>query len=109
MIRTVAIVSILLLGLDAAQALPLTARAGIAQPVPTLVTAQEGEEREPGPADLQEAIEIAVKRYGGQAADADTVVRDGRRVHEVKVLSDEGIVRTVRIDPDTGAIIPPRR
>jgi uncharacterized iron-regulated membrane protein len=67
---------------------------------------QEEKEREPGPADLQEAIEIALKRYGGEAAGASTVVREGKEVHEIRVLLDDGRVRTVRINPDTGAIIP---
>lgn len=75
-----------------------------------LVASQEAEEREPGPADLEEAIEIAVKRYGGEPAGAATVERDGRQVHEVRLLDEtSGSVRTVRVDPDTGAIIPPRR
>ena len=109
MMRTATFASLLSLALGQAGAFPLPTEARAAQSEPALVAVQEGEQREPGPADLQEAIEIALKRYGGQAADADTVVRDGRRVHEIKVLSDEGIVRTVRIDPDTGAIIQPRR
>ena len=71
-------------------------------------TLQQERQREPGPADLKEAIEIALERYGGEAADAETVERDGRRVHEIKLLLDDGSVRTVRIDPATGAIIPPR-
>ncbi len=70
---------------------------------------QAGEEREPGPADLEEAIEIALERFGGQATRSETVVREGQTVHEVRVLADDGIVRTVRIDPETGAIIPQRR
>jgi hypothetical protein len=70
---------------------------------------QEARQREPGPADLKEAIEIALERYGGEAADAQTVVREGRRVHEVRILLEDGSVRTVRIDPDTGAILPPPR
>ena len=109
MMRTAPIALILLLALGRAGAFPVPTEAWAAQSEPALAAVQQRQEREPGPANLQEAIEIALERYGGQAADADTVVRDGRRVHEVKVLSDEGIVRTVRIDPDTGAIIPPRR
>jgi uncharacterized membrane protein YkoI len=69
---------------------------------------QQARQREPGPADLKEAIEIAIERYGGEAAEANTVEQDGRRVHEIKLLLADGSVRTVRIDPATGAIIPPR-
>jgi uncharacterized membrane protein YkoI len=79
-------------------------------PVPsTNLLAQEEEERKPGPADLAEAIKIAEKHSGGKAAAAETVVRDGREVHEVRVLLDDGSVRTVRIEPDTGAIVPQER
>jgi hypothetical protein len=84
---------------------------------PSLVASQQGNERErerererePGPANLEEAIEIALKRYPGEAAGAETVVRDGQRVHEVRVFGEDGTVRTVRVDPDTGAIIPQQR
>lgn len=70
---------------------------------------QQPAEREPGPANLQQAIEIALERFGGSAASAETVVRDGREVHEIKVLGEDGSVRTVRIDPETGAVIPQER
>ena len=76
---------------------------------PGIMATQQRREREPGPANLEEAIEIALERYGGRAADAETVVREGRRVHEIRVLGEDGSVRTVRVDPETGAIIPQRR
>ena len=68
---------------------------------------QEKRPREPGPATLTEAIEIAIERYGGRATNAETVERDGRRVHEIRLFLEDGSVRTVRINPDTGAILPP--
>jgi len=71
---------------------------------------EEAQERPPGPADLAEAIEIAEKHTGGKAASAETVERDGRQVHEVRIYLDDGQrVRTVRVDPATGAIIPQER
>lgn len=100
---------ILLLALPPALAFPVRQGGDAAGQWQPLVASQAEEEREPGPADLEEAIEIAVKRYGGEPAGAATVERDGRRVHEVRLLVDDTVVRTVRIDPDTGAIIPPRR
>jgi uncharacterized membrane protein YkoI len=69
--------------------------------------AQERRPREPGPATLREAVEIAIERYGGRETRAETVERDGRRVHEIRLLLDDGSVRTVRVNPDTGAILPP--
>jgi uncharacterized membrane protein YkoI len=68
---------------------------------------QERRQREPGPATLEEAVEIAIERYGGRATNAETVERDGRRVHEIRLFLEDGSVRTVRINPDTGAILPP--
>jgi len=99
----------LLIGLVLACAAP----AGI-MTLPVLAQEQEpapaAEEREPGPADLKEAIEIAEKHTGGKLAGADTVERDGRKVHEIRILlEDGGRVQTVRIDPATGAIIPQER
>jgi uncharacterized membrane protein YkoI len=79
-----------------------------AQWQPLAATQQNGE-RQPGPANLEQAIEIAVARYGGEPAGAATVERDGRRVHQIRLLINDTTVRTVIIDPDTGAIIPPRR
>ena len=72
------------------------------------VPLQEARPREPGPANLKEATEIAIERYGGEVSAANTVERDGRRVHEIRLLLDDGTVRTVRIDPQTGAVILPR-
>jgi uncharacterized membrane protein YkoI len=76
-----------------------------------LVQESEEREREPAPADLAKAIEIAVEHTGGEAAGAETVEREGRQVHEIKVLLDDGSgsVQTVTIDPETGAIIPQER
>jgi hypothetical protein len=111
MLRILAMLSVLLLLQTQAMALAAQrATEPASTPVrPVLFAAQKSEERRPGPADLKEAIEIALKRYGGKAADAETVVRNGRTVHEVRILLDDGSVRTVRIDPKTGAIIPQRR
>jgi hypothetical protein len=108
MVRSFFIAAVSLFSLSPAFALPV-AKAGDVTYWSGLVMSQEAEEREPGPADLEEAIEIALKRYGGRATRSETVVRDGRTVHEVRLLADDGIVRTVRIDPETGAIIPQQR
>jgi uncharacterized iron-regulated membrane protein len=110
--RTIVTAVILLFALPPVLAFPVRSGGDATGPSTPLVASQQSEEseREPGPASLEEAIEIAVKRYGGEPAGAATVERDGRRVHEVRLLDEaSGSVRTVRIDPDTGAIIPPPR
>jgi uncharacterized membrane protein YkoI len=108
--RRLPIACLCCLALIQAQARPVAAfaDAAVGTPAAALEPMQERPPREPGPADLKEAIDIALERYGGEAADAETVERDGRQVHEVKLLLADGSVRTVRIDPGTGAIIPPR-
>lgn len=111
MIRSALIVAVGLFALSPAFAgvvAPFEAAPFAAAPLAASQDSAE-QEREPGPATLEEAIEIALKRYGGQAAGAETVVRERRRVHEVRVFGEDGTVRTVRVDPDTGAIIPQQR
>jgi uncharacterized membrane protein YkoI len=53
---------------------------------------------------LRQAIEIATQRYGGQVVRADTTIRNGRQVHEIRILGDDGVVRTVRIDAQSGEL-----
>lgn len=57
-----------------------------------------------GPVTLEQAVEIAQRRYGGTVAGARTITRNGRQVHEVRILGDDGIVRTVLVDADTGEV-----
>ncbi len=105
MIRLTVIAVVSLFVLSRAFAIPVSPVGDVSYQ-PALAVSQASEERQPGPADLEEAIEIALKRYGGRATRFETVVRDGKTVHEVRVLGEDGSVRTVRIDPETGAIIP---
>jgi uncharacterized membrane protein YkoI len=62
-------------------------------PSPTVVT-------------LQEAVEIATQRRPGRVVRAVTVdVGGGRRMHEIRILLDEGgRVVTVRVDAQTGRV-----
>ena len=109
MVRQTLFATLALLTVNTAAAFPVPPLGEPADDRSPLVVSQETEEREPGPATLEEAIEIALKRYGGQATRSETVERDGQLVHEVRVLGEDGSVRTVRIDPGTGAIIPQAR
>ncbi|MGD8339462.1 MAG: PepSY domain-containing protein [Gammaproteobacteria bacterium] len=107
--RQTVFASLALLSINSAWAYSVQVRGESDHVGTPFVVSQESEEREPGPATLEEAIEIALKRYGGQATRSETVERDGRQVHEIRVFGEDGIVRTVRIDPETGAIIPQAR
>lgn len=51
---------------------------------------------------LEQAIAIAQRRYRGRVVKAETVMRNGRKVHEVRIINDENRVRTFRIDADSG-------
>lgn len=87
------------LGLAAAHALPRQAGPLEARPAspPALRTLAEGISKD-------EAVEIVRARYPGRVISAKAEKRDGRRVYVVKVLSDEGRVRTVTVDAESGRI-----
>jgi uncharacterized membrane protein YkoI len=57
-----------------------------------------------GPVTLEQAVEIAQRRYEGTVAGARTISRGGRQVHEVRILGDDGRVRTVLVDAETGEV-----
>lgn len=52
---------------------------------------------------LDEAVNRAQRRYGARVIRAETHVSNGRRIHQLRLLSDDGRVWTVRIDAATGA------
>jgi uncharacterized membrane protein YkoI len=46
---------------------------------------------------LEQAVRRVRKQYGGRIISAETRGKGDRRVHVIKVLTDDGHVRTVRI------------
>jgi len=46
---------------------------------------------------LGDAVSEVQRRYGGRIVSAHTEVRNGREIHVVKVLTEKGRVRTVRV------------
>lgn len=54
---------------------------------------------------LQQAVMLASDRYEGRVVRAETRSRGGRRVHEIRILGDDGRVRIVRIDARTGRFV----
>ena len=46
---------------------------------------------------LAEAVEQVRRQYGGRIISAETQVSGGREVHVIKVLTDDGKVKTVRV------------
>jgi uncharacterized membrane protein YkoI len=59
---------------------------------------------EPAGVSLDQAVEMAQRRYRAKAVKAQTVDSGGRRVHQIRLLSTEGKVWTVRVDAESGAM-----
>ena len=51
---------------------------------------------------LDRAVEGVRSRTGGRVLSADTVRRDGRPIYDIKVLTNDGRVRRMAIDGETG-------
>lgn len=54
---------------------------------------------------LAQATSMAQGRYQGRVVRAETVQMGDRLVHEIRILGDDGRVRTVRIDSQTGSFL----
>ncbi len=46
---------------------------------------------------LEEAARKVAKDHDARVLSARTIVRDGQRVHEIKVVTKDGVVKTVRV------------
>lgn len=64
----------------------------------TLAPAQRGS------VSLDQAVSIAQRRHPGRVVRAETTMRNGRLVHEIRILGDDGRVVTVRIDAASGEV-----
>jgi uncharacterized membrane protein YkoI len=49
---------------------------------------------------LEEAARRVAEEYDAQVVSAQTVERDGRRIHVIRILTKDGVVRTVRVPAD---------
>jgi uncharacterized membrane protein YkoI len=56
----------------------------------------------PPPYSLDRAVEGVRSRTGGRVLSADTVRRDGRPIYDIKILTNDGRVRSMAIDGETG-------
>ncbi|MES9824966.1 MAG: PepSY domain-containing protein [Candidatus Thiodiazotropha endolucinida] len=55
-----------------------------------------------GDMSLDQAVEQAKQRLGGRVISAETRERDGKRVHNVRILTKDGKVRRLRINAEGG-------
>jgi len=53
---------------------------------------------------LDQAVRMVRERTGGRVLRAETRRQNGRSVHRIRVLSDDGRVRTYAVDAETGRI-----
>jgi uncharacterized membrane protein YkoI len=49
---------------------------------------------------LQEAAERVARQHNAEVVSAHTIERDGRRIHVIRILTRDGVVRTVRVPAD---------
>ena len=54
---------------------------------------------------LDEAVSTARRRYSGKVLSAETIRKDGRPIHRIRIIED-GRVRGLRIDGNTGQPLP---
>lgn len=52
-----------------------------------------------------QAASIVQRRYGGQVVDVDMRQSGGRVIYRVRILQDDGRIRTVRVNGETGEIM----
>lgn len=58
-----------------------------------------------GGVSLAQAQQMAQARYHGKVVRANTYTQGDRQIHEIRILGDDGRVRTVLIDAQTGAFL----
>jgi len=54
---------------------------------------------------LSQATAMAVGRYQGRVVRAETIMIGDHVVHEIRILGNDGRVRTVRVDAQTGSFM----
>jgi uncharacterized membrane protein YkoI len=86
--------------------LPLLAAAMPAANAQELIDRRQRNEHriEPAGVSLEQAVEMAQRRYRAKAVRAETVRNGDRRIHEIRLLSADGKVWNVRVDAESGAI-----
>ncbi|MET0657736.1 MAG: PepSY domain-containing protein [Steroidobacteraceae bacterium] len=59
---------------------------------------------EPSGVSLDQAVEMAQRRYRAKAVRAETIQQGDKRVHQIRLLSSDGKVWNVRVDAESGAM-----
>ena len=58
---------------------------------------------------LENAVSRAKRHYKGRVLSAETDRRNGNGTYRIRILTDDGRVKRLRVDPDTGDFIRPDR
>lgn len=53
---------------------------------------------------LDEAVSEARDRYNGRVLSAETDRRGGRESYNIRILTDEGRVKRLQVDPESGRV-----
>jgi hypothetical protein len=97
----VAVIGLLaVVGVAQARPRPMPSPHVPAEKLAQLFPAQRG-----GGLSLAQATAIAQGRFQGRVIRAETMQTAERVVHEIRILGDDGRVRTVRIDAQTGSFL----
>jgi Peptidase propeptide and YPEB domain len=77
-----------------------SAQPSLSRPAPAIVLAEGGD------ASRDRVIQEAQKRYNAKVVRVTEATVAGRRAYELRLLSDQGRVWTVRIDAESGQELP---
>lgn len=58
---------------------------------------------------LEQAVNEARERYPGRVLSAETERRNGRESHQIRILTEDGRVKRLQIDAESGRRQPPPR
>ena len=72
---------------------------------PTTAERVGDEPTQRGGISLAQATAMAQSRYQGKVVRAATYMQGDRQIHEIRILGDDGRVRTVLIDAQSGAFL----
>lgn len=63
---------------------------------------RDGGRRESRGMSIDAAIDLVLGRYGGRVVKAEVLSSDGRTFYLIRVLTDDGVLRRVRVDASSG-------
>ena len=58
---------------------------------------------------LDNAVTRAKEQYKGRVISAETNKRNGKQTHKIRILTDDGRVRRLNVDQQTGEYVRPQR